>query len=247
MQRKRPAELMEESQKLQATSETVKFNVCGKMFEVLRQPTLSLHPNSILSQLAEESDGSQPIFVEANPELFQYILDFHRHRKILVPITVSTAAILREAQLLGVRVTLADIETESFPLGKLAALTAVATEGLQNQAHLSTHRSKVELLAHLIIARVVSIVDSGARNGVLVTVNRDSLEDWVQNHLVVLAMAHGTYQPLSAVDNTELLQQLLKKWACANGYHVDVESDGTLHSDASGRVRFKSAVFSQAL
>eukprot|EP00438_Fugacium_kawagutii_P003809 Skav230256 [mRNA] locus=scaffold3387:68821:74922:+ [translate_table: standard] len=36
----------------------------GKIYQVLREPTLSLHPDSLLTQLAEEEPGEQPIFVE---------------------------------------------------------------------------------------------------------------------------------------------------------------------------------------
>mmetsp|Transcript_31720 Transcript_31720/g.73610 ORF Transcript_31720/g.73610 Transcript_31720/m.73610 type:complete len:269 (+) Transcript_31720:64-870(+) len=82
-------------------SETVVFNVGGRTFEVLREPTLAMCPNSLLSQLAEDWDSQTPIFVEANPELFHYLLDFHRHRKVHIPFTVSKEALLLEARALN--------------------------------------------------------------------------------------------------------------------------------------------------
>ena len=36
----------------------------GKIYQVLREPTLSLHPNSLLTQLAEDQKDDKPIFVE---------------------------------------------------------------------------------------------------------------------------------------------------------------------------------------
>lgn len=42
----------------------VTFNVSGKIYTVLFEPTLSLHPNSLLTQLAEEKQMEKDIFVE---------------------------------------------------------------------------------------------------------------------------------------------------------------------------------------
>ena len=36
----------------------------GKIYQVLREPTLSLHPNSLLTQMAEDQKDDKPIFVE---------------------------------------------------------------------------------------------------------------------------------------------------------------------------------------
>ena len=45
-------------------SDLVTFNVGGKIYQVLREPTLSLHPNSLLTQLAEDKQDDKEIFVE---------------------------------------------------------------------------------------------------------------------------------------------------------------------------------------
>ena len=37
---------------------------CRQIYTVLREPTLSLHPNSVLTQLAEEKKDEKEIFVE---------------------------------------------------------------------------------------------------------------------------------------------------------------------------------------
>ena len=36
----------------------------GKIYQVLREPTLSLHPDSLLTQMAEDQKDDNPIFVE---------------------------------------------------------------------------------------------------------------------------------------------------------------------------------------
>jgi len=40
----------------------------GKIYQVLREPTLSLHPNSLLTQMAEDQKDDKPIFVEGLAE-----------------------------------------------------------------------------------------------------------------------------------------------------------------------------------
>ena len=45
-------------------SDLVTFNVGGKIYTVLREPTLSLHPTSLLTQLAEDKQDEKEIFVE---------------------------------------------------------------------------------------------------------------------------------------------------------------------------------------
>ena len=46
-----------------SASDLVTFNVGGKIYTVLREPTLSLHPTSLLTQLADTQDEKE-IFVE---------------------------------------------------------------------------------------------------------------------------------------------------------------------------------------
>ena len=40
----------------------------GKIYQVLREPTLSLHPNSLLTQMAEDQKDDKAIFVEGLAE-----------------------------------------------------------------------------------------------------------------------------------------------------------------------------------
>eukprot|EP00438_Fugacium_kawagutii_P011325 Skav205080 [mRNA] locus=scaffold142:524896:536954:- [translate_table: standard] len=81
-------------------SDLVAFNVGGKIYQVLREPTLSLHPNSLLTQMAEGQKDDKPIFVGGNQELFQYVIDY-RDRTVILPITVAIDAVLHEAFRLG--------------------------------------------------------------------------------------------------------------------------------------------------
>lgn len=101
-----------------SSTQTVAFDVGGKIFKVLYSPTLELHPTSLLKQLADDRDGDEPIFVEANPDLFPYLLDFHRNRKVYIPHTVSKAGIVHEAKKLGLNLKVTDIMQDSAPLAE---------------------------------------------------------------------------------------------------------------------------------
>eukprot|EP00913_Durusdinium_trenchii_P016549 g15554.t1 len=91
-------------------SDLVTFNVSGKIYTVLREPTLSLHPNSLLTQLAEEKGNEKEIFVEGDQDLFKYVLEYHRDRKILLPPMISKEAVLREVKRFGL-----DLAPEETP------------------------------------------------------------------------------------------------------------------------------------
>ena len=55
-------------------SDLVTFNVGGKIYQVLREPTLSLHPNSLLTQLAEDKQDDKEIFVEGPAWRRKYVV-----------------------------------------------------------------------------------------------------------------------------------------------------------------------------
>jgi len=47
----------------------------GKIYQALREPALSLHPNSLLSQMAEDQKDDKPIFVEGRWALMGATMD----------------------------------------------------------------------------------------------------------------------------------------------------------------------------
>ena len=55
--------------------------------------------------MAEEQKDDKPIFVEGNQDLFQYVLDYHRDRKVILPITASKKAVLHELKRFGLEAT----------------------------------------------------------------------------------------------------------------------------------------------
>jgi len=80
-------------------SATVVFNVGGQRFEVLRQ-TIERHEDTLLACLVADldTDASEPIFVDANPERFQHILDWYRYGEVFLASGCNSHAVLRDAR-----------------------------------------------------------------------------------------------------------------------------------------------------
>mmetsp|Transcript_61343 Transcript_61343/g.142745 ORF Transcript_61343/g.142745 Transcript_61343/m.142745 type:complete len:262 (-) Transcript_61343:71-856(-) len=80
-------------------SGTVVFNVGGRHYEVLRQ-TIRARPSTLLAQLIDDidTDSAQPIFVDANPDRFAYVMDWYRYGEIHLPVGYPTKVILNDAR-----------------------------------------------------------------------------------------------------------------------------------------------------
>mmetsp|Transcript_86808 Transcript_86808/g.202012 ORF Transcript_86808/g.202012 Transcript_86808/m.202012 type:complete len:281 (-) Transcript_86808:47-889(-) len=80
-------------------SSTVVFNVGGQRFEVLRQ-TIEARPSTLLASLMDDigTDSTQPMFVDANPDRFAYILDWYRYGEMHLPDGYPLKAILNDAR-----------------------------------------------------------------------------------------------------------------------------------------------------
>lgn len=81
------------------SADSVVFNVGGRHFEVLR-PTIDSYPDTLLACLVSDigTDTAAPIFVDANPDRFTHILDWHRYREMFVPEGPAIQAVLRDAR-----------------------------------------------------------------------------------------------------------------------------------------------------
>jgi len=73
------------SSSTQSSNDVVTFNVGGRHFEVLKL-TIQRHPSTLLAQLLDDISTSKDevLFVDANPDRFQYILDWYRHGAMFV-------------------------------------------------------------------------------------------------------------------------------------------------------------------
>lgn len=85
----------------------VQLDVGGTLYKVAHS-TLERCKGSMLASLVSDhwkegnADSNEPIFIDRNGLLFQYVLDYLRTRKILVPPSVSRAAVKEEFQYYGI-------------------------------------------------------------------------------------------------------------------------------------------------
>ena len=87
----------------------VVLNVCGMKYEVL-VATLMNCPDTMLGSLVDKwnnsgefsSDGTtREVFIDRNGERFQYILDWYRDGRIVLPPQVSREAMLSDCEFFG--------------------------------------------------------------------------------------------------------------------------------------------------
>lgn len=78
---------------------TVVFDVGGRLFRVLRQ-TVQTRPSALLASLTDDlgTDSSRPIFIDANPDRFSYILDWYRYGEMFIPNDSTVDAVRRDAR-----------------------------------------------------------------------------------------------------------------------------------------------------
>mmetsp|Transcript_39113 Transcript_39113/g.94547 ORF Transcript_39113/g.94547 Transcript_39113/m.94547 type:complete len:225 (-) Transcript_39113:162-836(-) len=100
------ASIEEKDEEESPSSNTVKFNVGGKLYEVSKS-LLERFPTTILAQKVEEveneaSSSTTPIFFDRDPDRFAFCLDYMRDNgNVHLPETVSKAALLKELKFFG--------------------------------------------------------------------------------------------------------------------------------------------------
>jgi len=196
-------------------TETVTFKVEGKTFEVLREPTLSLHPDCVLAQMAEESDGAEPILLEASGELFPHLLEYLRHHKVTLPMGVSRVHFMDAASKLSIDADPERVSQESLPLGSLLAMAQASTveEGKQLQAQVT--RQKLQLLVSLVKQAFIAKV-SKAPLTEAVTLETAELTSGTGPP----GIAGGIVAFLSRGITSSTILDALQPWASAHGYNV---------------------------
>jgi hypothetical protein len=81
----------------------VKFNVGGQVYEISRDIVMR-HHETMLARIASETwqkDPTATIFINGDGERFRYVLDYLRTGSILLPLTVSKPAILKDLEYYG--------------------------------------------------------------------------------------------------------------------------------------------------
>eukprot|EP00933_Yihiella_yeosuensis_P026541 TRINITY_DN20610_c0_g1_i1.p1 TRINITY_DN20610_c0_g1~~TRINITY_DN20610_c0_g1_i1.p1 ORF type:complete len:226 (-),score=42.49 TRINITY_DN20610_c0_g1_i1:170-847(-) len=192
--------------------DTVTFNVGGTKYEVLRSPTLSLHPDSVLHQMAEDSSGPDPIFVEADPNIFQYLLAYLRCRKVHIPFTVSKDAMIHEGRVLGIGIKQEDVIQATPPLAELGRCTVDAISNESEALNAALKEQKVQLVASMVLQSVMQKVGRSARIEVR---TRDALNSVGVKDDACIRYLHAGW-------GREDLLHCLTPWAQRNGYAISV-------------------------
>jgi len=91
----------------------VTLNVGGRLFTTTRT-TLTSESDSVLGRMFDPTSSLPParmvdgaFFIDANPKVFEVILDFLRHRCILLPPSLPLEAVLAQARYFGLESLLA--------------------------------------------------------------------------------------------------------------------------------------------
>ena len=84
-------------------AKTVHFDVGGQLYRVARS-LLEQYPSSMLYCAAAErwqTDPKATIFIEGDGERFRYCLDYMRHQRVHLPLTIPKAAVLADLDYYG--------------------------------------------------------------------------------------------------------------------------------------------------
>jgi hypothetical protein len=159
-------------------ADTVVFSVGGQIFEILRyrienKPSTMLA--SLVSDIDTDSNGRRPIFVDANPNRFQYILDWYRYGEMYVPDHCPINAVLRDCRFFmlpdSIRIN-GKVHQIGVPSGTVSEISTHQL-GKEVISNWPTFHEYVQTLVSKINTRIKSIVVSSARP------ERDSYHDLV--------------------------------------------------------------------
>lgn len=200
------------------SSNTVKFIVGGREFVVLREPTLSLHEGSLLKQLAEEAEDaeSEPIHVEANAEYFLYVLDYHMHRKVYLPYTVSKEGVIDAANKLGITIRPDEIKQDMPTVGELTKLMKQGIAKTQEELGKKAGDEKCNLMVNHICTYVLHRIATTALV-LQVEVGKEQLVELEGQSFTAV------FEYLVAGLKSEDVMNRLRPWAKGLGYTVKLE------------------------
>ncbi|CEM29310.1 unnamed protein product [Vitrella brassicaformis CCMP3155] len=117
--------------------EVVKLNVGGKAYEVAKS-TLSKHPNTLLAKLVDDQwrpSQAESIFIDANGDLFEYVLDFYRRgTPVHVPHNISKAQLQKEFSYFNIDMPEDKIAISKVPFAEVSRIRNGKMIQLQEEA-----------------------------------------------------------------------------------------------------------------
>ena len=91
--------------KRKVSTETIKFNIGGKHFEVSRDMLETNHPDTMLARIASEKwqeDPEAEIFIDRDGSIFNFVLSYLRDDEVHLPLTTSKEMIIKELAYYGI-------------------------------------------------------------------------------------------------------------------------------------------------
>mmetsp|Transcript_22656 Transcript_22656/g.43001 ORF Transcript_22656/g.43001 Transcript_22656/m.43001 type:complete len:221 (-) Transcript_22656:60-722(-) len=142
-----------------AREERVTINVGGTA-RVVAVGTIMNYPETMLGAMLStrwEQSGveSKDIFIDRDPIRFRYILDFYRDGKITIPLTMSKAEMLREADYFALPVTVTDIEFDKSDIVSLRKAVTTFENTLVNSFQEEARKRSVVACAYEIAALLI--------------------------------------------------------------------------------------------
>eukprot|EP00985_Skeletonema_marinoi_P019529 scaffold11238_cov150-Skeletonema_marinoi.AAC.3 len=99
-----------------STTNTIKFNVGGRPFEVSRD-LMEKHSETMLGKLVSEAwqaDPEEPVFIDRNGNIFEYVLDYLRYGSIELPRNVPKSSFERDLDFYGLLPKEGEIKEKSL-------------------------------------------------------------------------------------------------------------------------------------
>eukprot|EP00929_Paragymnodinium_shiwhaense_P009532 TRINITY_DN11373_c0_g1_i2.p1 TRINITY_DN11373_c0_g1~~TRINITY_DN11373_c0_g1_i2.p1 ORF type:complete len:335 (+),score=82.90 TRINITY_DN11373_c0_g1_i2:154-1158(+) len=192
---------------------TVLLKVGPKVIEVLREPLRALHPDSVLSQMIEGQEGAEPIDLEGNPEILQFVLDYEaassaKYRRGNIPDEVSQEGLQGEVRSLVRADSLAGFASRFMSTPSTTPTGKAGYKDLNDPLEESIARKKAALLADLMAKAgekkvkkapgqfEVTLAEIGKRDGqdvihfltegVTAKLLREELKGWAKKHGLVV-------------------------------------------------------------
>ena len=125
----------------------VQLDVGGTVYKVSRD-TLERCEGSMLANLIsdhwKEGNSDEPIFIDRNGLLFQYVLDYLRMEKVYLSSTVNTAAIKEEFEFYGIHVDMTKVNRR-YGIEYISELTTKIKAAETDLALLNAEKYAVQL------------------------------------------------------------------------------------------------------
>jgi hypothetical protein len=103
----------------------VRLNVGGMRYDVSRSTLERCEGSMLISLISEhwkEGNSDEPIFIDRNGRLFEYVLDYLRTAKVYLPATVSPLALEEEFEFYGIEADMTKVQCMDASMGSLNAL-----------------------------------------------------------------------------------------------------------------------------